>query len=162
MREFLTYVSEIIGDIRLSFEAAGPSAGFSGLFLAGLISLWYSSYEAESERSDERSLKNRQTYEYIFLFAVVLSALLVSPAGMMLKDYMPVYLWLMPYTPLVLCVAASAFMNVNNRKSQLILFAAFSALLMLAGASGFDGAAFSRALGNDSYGIMEYLGESFG
>ena len=162
MNGLLTYVSGLLGDIRLSFEEAGPSAGFSGLFLASLISLWYSSYEAESDRTDERPVKNRQTYEYIFLFAMVLFALLVSPAGMMLKDYMPVYLWLMPYTPLILCVAASAFMKIKNRKGQMLLFVAFSALLMLAGASGFDSAAFSRALGNDSYGIMEYLGESFG
>ena len=40
----------IIGDMRRALEMAGGSVGFTAIFLAGVIGLWYGKFEKKAER----------------------------------------------------------------------------------------------------------------
>ena len=122
----------IIGDMRRALEMAGGSVGFTAIFLAGVIGLWYGKFEKKAER--------------VFLFWYSLLALLTVINPIYIKAvrgalpqlyYNNYYLWILPLIPVIIYSCASAVKRLGSIKMKIFFIIALLALLVLASTTSF-------------------------
>ncbi len=122
----------IIGDMRRALEMAGGSVGFTAIFLAGVIGLWYGKFEKRAER--------------VFLFWYSLLALLTVINPIYIKAvrgalpqlyYNNYYLWILPLIPVIIYSCASAVKRLGSIKMKIFFIIALLALLVLASTTSF-------------------------
>lgn len=122
----------IIKDMRQSLEMAGGSVGFTAIFLAGVIGLWYGKFEKKSER--------------VFLFWYSLLALITVINPIYIKAvrgalpqlyFNNYYLWILPLIPVIIYSCASAVKKLGSIKMKIFFVLALLSLLILASTTSF-------------------------
>ena len=130
-------MSAVIGNMQEALEMAGGSAGFSALFMAGLLSLWYGKYE------------DREESGYMFWYAIIMLIIAVNPLYIMfIRKFSPslafnnIFLWIMPVVPVVVACGVKAVGLLKNLGKKVMFFLGLVGLLLLAGATSYSTATF--------------------
>ena len=96
--------SMIIDDMQHSLEMAGGSVGFTALFLAGVIGLWYGKFEKKAERV------------FLFWYALLTLVTVINPIyikavrGALPELYFNnYYLWILPSVPVLFSCEPALF-----------------------------------------------------
>jgi hypothetical protein len=117
-----------------ALEMAGGSVGFTALFLAGIVALWYNKYSKKQENG------------YLFWYALATLVIIINPLYLgFIEKFVPelmkyhMLLWVLPVVPVILYVGVSAFGLVKNQKERALLWIGMMAVLLLAGASSYNG-----------------------
>ena len=125
-------IFDIFRSMRDTLESAGTSAGLSGLFLAGLLALWYA--------KDRVSEKIR----FMFIYATVILVVIIMPfytGGC--EKFLPTFtdlgshLWLLPVTLVFMGTIYLISGGIKKSKNNFRLMLAFWAIMFLAGATAY-------------------------
>ena len=126
-------MSAVIGNMQEALEMAGGSAGFSALFMAGLLSLWNGKYE------------DREESGYMFWYAIIMLIIAVNPLYIMfIRKFSPslafnnIFLWIMPVVPVVVGCGVKAVGLLKNLGKKITFFLGLVGLLILAGATSYS------------------------
>ena len=145
-------IFDIFRSMRDTLESAGASAGLSGLFLAGLLALWYA--------KDRVSEKIR----FMFIYATVILVVIIMPFYTIWCDkYLPGFtdlgshLWFLPVPLVFMGTVYLISEGIKNSSNNLRLGLAFLAIMFLAGATAYTERSFISA---DSEGLNKE-GESY-
>lgn len=127
-------MQEMIQDMQAALEMVGGSVGFTALFLAGIVTLWYN------------KMDHKQEHNYLFWYGLVSLLWGISPFYRWLMErFFPellvgeIFLWILPVMPVLLYMGVEAFGLVRNKKERVFLCMGIVVLLLLAGASSYTG-----------------------
>lgn len=133
-------IFDIFRTMRDTLESAGTSAGLSGLFLAGLIALWYS--------KDRVSRRIR----FLFVFATVMLIMVITPLySVFCRRYLPgltvlgAHLWFLPVTLVFMGTVYLISDSIKDSRNIPKLGAAFLVIMFLAGATAYTERSFLPA-----------------
>ena len=125
-------IFNIFRTMRDTLESAGTSAGLSGLFLAGLLALWYS--------KDRVSRRIR----FLFVYATVMLILVIMPFYSVFCDnFLPgltvlgAHLWFLPVTLVFMGTIYLIADSIKDSRNIVKLGAAFLVIMFLAGATAY-------------------------
>lgn len=115
-----------------ALEMAGGSPGLTALFLAGLIALWNQKFRGDQQNG------------YLFWYGAITLFIVISPVFLMLVTrFLPelttdsMMLWILPVVPVILITGVNAFPFQRTKKERILFFAAFLAIIILAGATAY-------------------------
>lgn len=148
--------SMIIDDMQHSLEMAGGSVGFTALFLAGVIGLWYGKFEKKPERV------------FLFWYALVTLVTVINPIYIkVVRGALPelyfnnYYLWILPSIPVIIYSCSSAVRRLKNTRMKIFFVLALLALLVLAATTSYSQSSMSilsTVEANDKRdGVIEYI-----
>lgn len=151
-------MSAALSGMQSALEMAGGSVGFTALFLAGLLSLWYGKYE------------DREESGYLFWYAIIMLAIVINPLYLsFIRRFSPslafdnIFLWIMPTVPVVVCCGVRAVGFLENMRKKAMFTVGLIGLLVLAGATSYSMSAVylkqESALDNKKQEVLDYLGE---
>lgn len=149
-------MASIIDDMQHSLEMAGGSVGFTALFLAGVIGLWYGKFEKKAERI------------FLFWYALLTLVTVINPiyikavrGALPELYYNNYYLWILPSIPVLIYSCASAARRLGNTRMKIFFVLALLALLVLAATTSYSQSSMSilnKIEANDKRdGVVEYL-----
>lgn len=125
-------MSELINSMQSALEMAGGSPGLTALFLAGLIALWNQKFRGDQQNG------------YLFWYGAITLFIVISPVFLMLVTrFLPelttdsMMLWILPVVPVILITGVNAFPFQRTKKERILFFAAFLAIIILAGATAY-------------------------
>lgn len=125
-------MSELINSMQSALELAGGSPGLTALFLAGLIALWNQKFRGDQQNG------------YLFWYGAITLFIVISPVFLMLVSrFLPelttdsMMLWILPVVPVILITGVNAFPFQRTKKERILFFAAFLAIIILAGATAY-------------------------
>lgn len=127
-------MQKIIGLMQDTLEVAGGNAGYTALFLAGIVALWHGKFQ------------NKTGCGYLFWYAIVLLLLTISPLRVfMIQNYFPemlwneCFLWILPVAPVIMFLGVASYEKVTIVREKVLLVIGMVALLLLAGAGSYGG-----------------------
>ena len=136
----------IFRTMRDTLETAGTSVGLSGLFLAGLLALWYS--------KDRVSRRIR----FLFVYATVILIMVITPYySAFCSLYLPgltalgAHLWFLPVTLVFMGTVYLISDSIKDSKNILKLGTAFLVIMFLAGATAYTDRSFIPASSEGVY-----------
>lgn len=139
-------IFDIFRTMRDTLESAGTSAGLSGLFLAGLLALWYS--------KDRVSRRIR----FLFVYATVMLIMVITP---FYSDFCSLYLpgltvlgahqWFLPVTLVFMGTVYLISDSIKESRNIMKLGAAFLVIMFLAGATAYTERSFIPASAEGVY-----------
>lgn len=120
-------MQNVVDSLQSAFQMAGGSVGFSGLYLAGIIALWYTKYSSKKEAG------------YLFWYAIFMTVFMINPLtlSVVAKNFQKLgvdnyYLWIVPTAPVIVYVAVINLDYVKNWLHRLYFLLGAGALLLLA------------------------------
>jgi len=126
-------MATIISDMQHALEMAGGSVGFTALFLAGVIGLWYGKFEKKPERV------------FLFWYALVTLVTVINPLYIkVVRRVLPqfyfnnYYLWILPSVPVIIYSSASAIRRLESVRKKAFFVLALVALLVLAATTSYS------------------------
>jgi len=126
-------MASAVNGMQQALEMAGGSVGFTALFLAGMLSLWYSKYENKPETG------------YLFWYALIMLIILINPFYIaFINRYAPslaknnIFLWILPVVPVIICCAVRAVGILENWQKKIMFAVGLVALLVLAAATSYS------------------------
>lgn len=127
-------MQKVIGFMQDTLEVAGGNAGYTALFLAGIVALWHGKFQNKTESG------------YLFWYAIVLLLLTISPVrGFLIQNFFPemlwntCFLWILPIAPVIMFLGVASYEKVKNVREKVLLLIGMVALLLLAGAGSYGG-----------------------
>ena len=133
----MEFLAGLLYEMRETLGKAGSTAGLTGLFLSGLLALWYARARGRRETS------------FLFWYASILLLLIISPPYLFfVKNWAPgllqsnMHLWLLPMMPVLLGVVYEGYKGSVTTRNAFALGIAFTALMLLAGTTSYNAESF--------------------
>lgn len=118
--------------VQNAFQMVGGSVGFSGLFLTGIVALWYTKFSEKHEAG------------YLFWYGLLMTIFIINPVNLMIiAKYFPLlvadnyYMWIVPTVPIILYAAVSVFEHVKTNLQKLYFTVGIVVLLLLAATTSY-------------------------
>ncbi len=144
-------MQNVADSLQYAFQMSGGSVGFSGLYLAGIIALWYNKFSSRKEAG------------YLFWYAVLYTVLVLNPLSLYVVSHYLVklgvdnyYLWSIPTAPVIMYVVVLNLNLIKTWVHRLYFLVGASALLLLAATTSYSPSEHPE-ITNDSYIASEEL-----